>query len=195
MTATTAESTGASFKDVIKAYVALTKPRIIELLLVTTLPAMFLAAGGLPPLWIAVATLVGGTFAAASANVFNCIIDRDIDEVMRRTRRRPMPRHQVGTVPASVFGVILAFVLCNKVFKLGRNARAMEAEDEYAPEPIFSRTFRITNPALAGRAALLASYAGSMTKWIDPAVNKAALIGSNVDVVTAATAAATYAPP
>lgn len=120
MTATTAESTGASFKDVIKAYIALTKPRIIELLLVTTLPAMFLAAGGLPPLWIAVATLVGGTFAAASANVFNCIIDRDIDEVMRRTRRRPMPRHQVGTVPASVFGVILG-VLSFVILGLGAN--------------------------------------------------------------------------
>lgn len=100
----------ASAGDVVKAYVALTKPRIIELLLVTTLPAMFLAAGGLPPLIPAIATLFGGWMAAASANVFNCILDADIDEVMRRTRRRPMPRHQVGTVPATVFGFVLGVI-------------------------------------------------------------------------------------
>ncbi len=120
MAATTVDTTGASVKDVLGAYVALTKPRIIELLLVTTLPAMFLAAGGLPPLWPAVATLFGGWMAAASANTFNCILDRDIDEVMRRTRRRPMPRHQVGTVPATVFGVVLA-VVATIILGLGAN--------------------------------------------------------------------------
>lgn len=108
--AVTSESTRAGAGDVLKAYVALTKPRIIELLLVTTLPAMFLAAGGLPPLVPAIATLFGGWMAAASANVFNCIWDKDIDEVMRRTKRRPMPRHQVGTVPAVVFAFVLAIV-------------------------------------------------------------------------------------
>lgn len=110
MLVTAAEVSRVGFWDVVKAYVALTKPRIIELLLVTTLPAMFLAAGGLPPFGVAIATLVGGLFAAASANTFNCILDRDIDEVMRRTRRRPMPRHQVGTAAATVFGVVLAVV-------------------------------------------------------------------------------------
>ncbi|RRD47710.1 heme o synthase [Tessaracoccus sp. OH4464_COT-324] len=98
----------ADAKDVIKAYVALTKPRIIELLLVTTLPAMFLAAGGLPPLVPTLATLFGGWLAAASANVFNCVWDKDIDEVMRRTRRRPMPRHQVSARDATIFGLLLA---------------------------------------------------------------------------------------
>ena len=62
----------------VKAYVALTKPRIIELLLVTTLPAMFLAAGGFPPWRLVLWTLIGGLLAAASANTFNCVLDADI---------------------------------------------------------------------------------------------------------------------
>jgi heme o synthase len=86
------------------AYVALTKPRIIELLLVTTLPVMFLAARGVPGLWRVAATLVGGTLAAGSANALNCYFDRDIDERMRRTRRRPLPAHQVNPRSALVFG-------------------------------------------------------------------------------------------
>lgn len=106
--------------DVLRAYVALTKPRIIELLLVTTLPAMFLAAGGVPPWPLMLWTLVGGTFAAASANVFNCVLDSDIDETMRRTRRRPIPRHQVATGRALVFGVVLA-LLATVVLGLGAN--------------------------------------------------------------------------
>ncbi|MFD0886555.1 heme o synthase [Streptosporangium algeriense] len=96
-----------SFGDVVKAYVALTKPRIIELLLITTLPVMFLAAKGLPPLWIAVCTLVFGTLSAGSANALNCYIDRDIDAAMRRTRRRPLARDQVPPVNALIFGVVL----------------------------------------------------------------------------------------
>ncbi|BDZ43582.1 protoheme IX farnesyltransferase [Paraoerskovia sediminicola] len=91
------------------AYVALTKPRIIELLLVTTLPTMILAEGGMPGLWLVLATLVGGTAAAASANVFNCYLDRDIDAVMNRTSRRPLVTGEVtpraALVLASVLGV------------------------------------------------------------------------------------------
>jgi protoheme IX farnesyltransferase len=98
----------ARVHDVVGAYVGLTKPRIIELLLVTTVPAMFLAAGGVPPLTVVLMTMVGGCLAAASANAFNCVLDRDIDERMRRTRRRPIPRHAVGPLAATVFGVILA---------------------------------------------------------------------------------------
>ncbi|MDP9867353.1 MULTISPECIES: heme o synthase [Streptosporangium] len=96
-----------SLGDVVKAYVALTKPRIIELLLITTLPVMFLAARGLPPLWIAVSTLVFGTLSAGSANALNCYIDRDIDAAMRRTRRRPLARDQVPPGNALIFGVVL----------------------------------------------------------------------------------------
>jgi protoheme IX farnesyltransferase len=95
---------------VLRAYVALTKPRIIELLLVTTVPVMFLAAGGAPPLWPVVATLVGGTLAAGSANTLNCVIDRDIDEAMRRTRRRPLPTHSVAPAAALLFGLVLGAV-------------------------------------------------------------------------------------
>ncbi|MEJ7628229.1 MAG: heme o synthase [Nocardioidaceae bacterium] len=92
------------------AYVALTKPRIVELLLLTTVPVMFLAQRGVPSLWLVAATVVGGTLAAGSANTLNCVLDRDIDEQMLRTRRRPLPRHQVSTQAASVFGVVLGVV-------------------------------------------------------------------------------------
>ena len=91
----------------IAAYVALTKPRIIELLLVTTLPAMVLAAGGLPDWWTVVATMVGGTLAAGSANALNCWVDRDIDAMMRRTTHRPLARHEVSPTGALVFGLVL----------------------------------------------------------------------------------------
>ncbi|GAA0344972.1 heme o synthase [Actinoallomurus spadix] len=91
-----------------RAYVALTKPRIIELLLITTIPVMFLAAGGLPPLWPVIATLVGGMLSAGSANALNCYIDRDIDAKMRRTRRRPLPMVQVTPKETLVFGITLA---------------------------------------------------------------------------------------
>jgi len=94
----------------VRAYVALTKPRIIELLLVTTVPVMFLAARGVPALWPVVATLVGGTLAAGSANALNCYLDRDIDQTMRRTRRRPLPVHSVTPRETLVFGVVLGLV-------------------------------------------------------------------------------------
>ena len=74
----------------IGAYVALTKPRIIELLLVTTLPTMVVAKHGLPSVWLMVATLVGGTLAAGGANAINMVVDRDIDALMNRTKKRPL---------------------------------------------------------------------------------------------------------
>jgi protoheme IX farnesyltransferase len=98
----------ASFRDVVAAYVGLTKPRVIELLLLTTVPVMFFAAQGVPPLGLVAATVVGGTFSAGSASVFNCVYDRDIDEQMRRTRRRALPRHLVSPRAALVFGFVLA---------------------------------------------------------------------------------------
>src|SRR2546429_7416556 len=91
----------------VRSYVALTKPRIIELLLVTTVPAMMLAARGIPSPWLVFATLFGGTLAAASANVLNCVADADIDAIMKRTRARPLARHQVPTRNALIFGVLL----------------------------------------------------------------------------------------
>jgi heme o synthase len=95
------------FSAVVRAYVALTKPRIIELLLVTTLPAMRLAAGGWPSWRLLLATMVGGTLAAGAANVFNCWYDRDIDRLMHRTERRPLPMGEVSPRGALVFGLVL----------------------------------------------------------------------------------------
>jgi protoheme IX farnesyltransferase len=94
----------------IAAYVALTKPRIIELLLVTTLPSMVLAARGLPAWTVALVTMLGGTLAAGSANALNCYLDRDIDAIMRRTGRRPLARHEVSPTGALVFGLVLGAV-------------------------------------------------------------------------------------
>ncbi len=99
-----------SVRDVVMAYVGLTKPRIIELLLLTTVPVMFLAQRGVPPLGLVVATVVGGTLSAGSANALNCVYDADIDERMRRTRRRALPRHIVSTRSALVFGLALGVV-------------------------------------------------------------------------------------
>ncbi|MDQ6650697.1 MAG: heme o synthase [Actinomycetota bacterium] len=94
----------------LRSYLALTKPRIIELLLVTTVPAMLLAAHGLPGWGLVLATLVGGSLAAGSANTINCYIDRDIDAVMARTKRRPLARASVSPVEALRFGVVLGAV-------------------------------------------------------------------------------------
>ena len=104
------ETTRATVKDVVAAYVGLTKPRVIELLLLTTVPVMFFAARGVPSLGLVVATVVGGTLSAGSASVFNCVYDRDIDEQMRRTRRRALPRHIVSPRAALVFGTVLGIV-------------------------------------------------------------------------------------
>nr|WP_319593312.1 heme o synthase [Georgenia subflava] len=92
------------------AYVALTKPRIIELLLVTTIPTMILAADGWPGTWLLLATLVGGSFAAGSANAFNMYLDRDIDRVMNRTKQRPLVTGELRDTQALVFAAVLGAV-------------------------------------------------------------------------------------
>jgi protoheme IX farnesyltransferase len=97
----------SSVRATVGAYVALTKPRIIELLLVTTVPTMVLAARGMPPLSLVLATLVGGSLAAGSANALNCWYDRDIDVVMHRTERRPLAAGAVPPRSALVFGLVL----------------------------------------------------------------------------------------
>ena len=101
---------GPTARDVVGAYVGLMKPRIIELLLLTTVPVMFLAQRGVPSLALVVATVLGGTLSAGSANALNCVYDADIDERMRRTRRRALPRHIVSTRAALVFGLALGVV-------------------------------------------------------------------------------------
>ncbi len=92
----------------LRAWITLSKPRIIELLLVTTVPAMFLAEGGIPPLWLVVATLIGGTLSAAGANVLNCYVDRDIDGLMERTAHRPLATGQVSPREALLLGLVLS---------------------------------------------------------------------------------------
>ena len=91
-------------------YIALTKPRIIELLLVTTIPSMMLAARGLPGVGLLATTLIGGAFAAGSANALNCYLDRDIDSVMHRTAARPLSRAAVPPRNALVFGLVLGAI-------------------------------------------------------------------------------------
>jgi heme o synthase len=100
----------ARVRRVVGAYLGLTKTRIIEQLLVVTVPAMFLAARGIPSVRLIVATLVGGALAAASAHALNCVIDADIDVKMKRTARRPLAKGQVPPTHALVFGLVLAAV-------------------------------------------------------------------------------------
>ena len=103
----------ARVRERVGAYIALTKPRIIELLLVTTVPTMILAERGFPSIALVLATLVGGAAAAGSANVLNCYLDRDIDELMNRTKRRPLVTGEVSAPAALIFGFVLG------VFALG----------------------------------------------------------------------------
>ena len=98
---------GIGFGRKVRAYVALTKPRVVELLLVTTAPVMFLAERGLPDLWLVLATLLGGAFSAGSASAFNCYIDRDIDRLMKRTQNRPLVTGDLSDREALVFAWIL----------------------------------------------------------------------------------------
>jgi protoheme IX farnesyltransferase len=100
----------ATFRERAAAYFALTKPRIIELLLVTTVPSMVVAARGWPSWLLVLNTLIGGALSAGGANAINCYLDRDIDRVMPRTKRRPLPMHQVEPARALVFGVVLGVV-------------------------------------------------------------------------------------
>ena len=90
-----------------KAYLALTKPRVIELLLVTTAPVMILAQGGIPNLWLVLWTLIGGALSAGSAGAFNCYIDRDMDRVMKRTSKRPLVTGELTDREALAFAWVI----------------------------------------------------------------------------------------
>ena len=94
----------------IRAYVSLTKPRVLELLLVTTVPVMVLAQGGLPPLGLVLATVIGGSLSAGSAAAFNMYLDRDIDAHMKRTENRPLVTGEVSPRGALVFAWALAAI-------------------------------------------------------------------------------------
>ena len=92
------------------SYIALTKPRIIELLLITTVPTMVLAEGGWPSTWLVVVTLIGGTLAAGGANAINMYVDRDIDRLMKRTQNRPLVTGAIAPRNALIFAVCLEVV-------------------------------------------------------------------------------------
>ncbi|WP_031469908.1 heme o synthase [Sciscionella sediminilitoris] len=94
-------------KDVFLKYLALTKPRIIEQLLVATIPSMLLAQRGVPALWLVVATVAFGALAAGSAGAFNCVVDADIDAVMKRTAKRPIVNDTVSKRSALIFAIVL----------------------------------------------------------------------------------------
>jgi len=140
-------------------YLRLTKPRVIELLLVTTLPAMLLAEEGLPSLGLVVAVLVGGTFAAGGANTINCWIERDRDRIMARTRRRPLPSGEISPRVALVFGLALE-VAAIAVLALGANVLAA---------------------SLALAAAVF--YVGVYTIWLKPRSSQNIVIGGAAGAV------------
>jgi len=100
-------TTPLSFRAKVGGYVALTKPRIIELLLITTVPTMFVAQQGVPPVWLMVATVLGGALAAGGANAINMVIDQDIDKLMKRTSGRPLVTGVMTGRNALIFALIL----------------------------------------------------------------------------------------
>ena len=108
----------------VKAYFQLTKPRVIELLLVSTVPTMILAQRGIPDLWLIVATVIGGAFSAGSANSFNCYIDADIDKIMGRTKGRPLVTGELSKREALVFAWALGVL---SVLWLGLLVNALAA--------------------------------------------------------------------
>lgn len=99
-----------SFRRAVKNYVALTKPRVMELLLVVTVPAMILAEQGLPNLWLVLATLIGGAMSAGSAGAFNCYIDREADRLMKRTKNRPLVTREISDRNALIFAWVLGVI-------------------------------------------------------------------------------------
>src|SRR3990170_7098070 len=107
MLGTIAARRARGLREAAWAYFSLTKPRIIVLLLVTTIPAMVLAQGGWPSFWLMLVTVAGGAIAAGGANAMNCYFDRDIDSVMARTRGRPVPSGRIEPERAAVMGIIL----------------------------------------------------------------------------------------
>ena len=110
MQGTIAAQTVRGLREAVLAYLSLTKPRIILLLLITTVPAMILAKGGWPSAWLILVTVAGGAIVAGGANALNCYFDRDIDGMMQRTQGRPVPAGQIEPERAAVFGIVLGIV-------------------------------------------------------------------------------------
>jgi protoheme IX farnesyltransferase len=158
------ERTSGRWRALASAYLKLTKPRIISLLLVTTVPAMFLAARGVPNLGLVLATLVGGTLAAGGANAINQYVDRDIDEIMRRTRRRPLPAHAIAPAAALVFGIalaVLAFIFLVLTVNLPAALLAMSAVLFYAlVYTLWLKRRTVQNIVIGGAAGAVPTLVG-----------------------------------
>lgn len=146
-------------RDTLGAYVALTKPRVIELLLITTIPPMVVAQRGLPPITLMVATLVGGTLAAGGANALNMVYDRDIDALMGRTKRRPLVTGAVTPLAAIIFA------LCLEVAAFG---------ELWATTNLLAAVLAISATAF---------YVGIYTAWLKRSSNQNIVIGGAAGAV------------
>ena len=161
----------------ILAYVALTKPRIIELLLVTTLPAMVLATRDVPGiqpldwLWLTFWTLICGTLAAGAANAINQYLDRDIDERMARTRRRPLPAHDITPERAMGFGIVLGD-------HLGRPDGLVRQPPGRVPDTSRDRLLRFVYTIMLKRSTPQNIVIGGAAGALPPVIGWAAVTGN-----------------
>lgn len=143
----------------VAGYVALTKPRIIELLLITTVPTMIVADRGLPSIGLVIATVIGGTLAAGGANAFNMVIDRDIDALMERTKSRPLVTGVMTPLAATVFAAVL----------------------EVAAFALLASTVNLLSAVLALSATLF--YIGVYTLWLKRRSSQNIVIGGAAGAV------------
>lgn len=143
----------------VKAYVALTKPRIVELLLITTVPTMFVAQRGVPPLRLIALTVLGGAFAAGGANAMNMVYDRDIDALMERTKKRPLVTGLISPRAAVVFATLL----------------------EIAAFALLATTVNLLSAVLAVSAT--AFYVGVYTMWLKRSSPQNIVIGGAAGAV------------
>ncbi len=171
-----ASASGRDTAAVIRAYVSLTKPRIVELLLVTTVPAMMVAAGGWPDLGLVLVVLVGGSLAAGAASALNCYIDRDIDELMRRTKRRPLPAHSVTPRAVLIFGLTLAAGAASALYcYIDRDSDQLMRRTNRRPLPAHSVTPRAVLIFGFTLAAISLVLMGAFTNWLATALTAAAI--------------------
>jgi protoheme IX farnesyltransferase len=151
-------------RDTFMAYLSLTKPRIISLLLITTVPAMMVAKHGMPSLWLIALTLVGGTLAAGGANTINCYFDRDIDGIMARTRKRPLPAGSISPERALLFGVglgVASFAILAAGVNLLSAALAMAALAFYVlVYTVWLKRSSVQNIVIGGAAGAMPPLVG-----------------------------------
>jgi len=169
------QQAGIGWRRMVAAYIALTKPRIIELLLVTTFPAMVVAADGIPSLWLVFATLLGGSLAAGGANTINCYIDRDIDAIMGRTHGRPIPAGLISPERALTFGItlgIVSFVFLTLAVNLLTAALAVSAILFYVfVYTLWLKRWTVENIVIGGAAGSIPPLCGwaAVTNSLDAA--------------------------